>query len=157
MRAAFDARIARGLPGVVGTSGSRHVFLQVDEANRHVWSPTLDITLRDHDHGTRVLGRFGPSASLWTATMFVYALSVFLIPASLSGAVAQRITGEPPTLLWAVVGAAALGVGTFLSTRVGALLGHPQMVWLARAVEGLGEVRADEAGVLDPQDPPGAA
>lgn len=153
VRDALDARIAAGLPGCIGRSGRRHVFVEIDEAHRHAWSPTLDIVLREEDGATRLLGRFGPSPSLWTATMFVYGLAGFVATASACGALAQRITGEAPTLMWAVVAAFALGLGTFLSTRVGALLGHPQMLWLARVLDGLGEVRADEAHVLSELHP----
>lgn len=149
VRAALDARLDEGLPGCTGHSGRRHVFVEVDEAHRHLWSPTLDIVLRDEEGGTRLLGRFGPSPSLWTGYVFIYGFVAFASLAASCGALAQRITGEPPTLLWASVAALALGAGTFLSARVGALLGHHQMTWLARVLDGLGEVRADEAHVLD--------
>jgi len=150
VRTALDERIHSGIPGCIGRSGRRHVFVEVDEDHRHLWSPTLDIVLREEDDSTRLLGRFGPSPSLWTGYVFVYGFVAFASLAAACGALAQRITGEPPTLLWAVVAAIALGAGTFLSARVGALLGHHQMTWLARVLDGLGEIRADEAHVLDP-------
>lgn len=149
VRAAFDARLAAGLPHVRGTSGRRHLFVEIDGPTRHLFSPTLDVVLRDLEHGgTRILGRFGPSPALWTATMFVHGGAAFVVFAGLSGALAQRVSGEPPTLLVAVAVAAAVSLATFAASRLGAARGHDQMVWLARVVDGLGTPVRDEAQVL---------
>lgn len=152
-RAHLDRGIANQSRACVGRSGQRHAFLEIQPDLRHFWSPTLDIVLRDHPEGTRLLGRFGPSPSIWTATMFVYGISATLSLGATSVALAQRIAQEPATALVLIPITAALALGTFLSTRVGALLGHHQMRWLARALRGLGRVEEDDAQVL-PTDSP---
>ena len=155
-RAALQQGLEAQSRACVGRSGQRHAFLEIQPELRHFWSPTLDIVLRDHPEGTRLLGRFGPSPSIWTATMFVYGLSATLSLGAASVTLAQRIAQEPPTALVVIPITVALALGTFLSTRVGALLGHHQMRWLARALRDLGRVEEDDAQVL-PAMAPGPA
>lgn len=112
------------------------------------WSPSLDLNVRDHPEGTLIIGRFGPSAALMTAYLFATIGLSFLLALSLTWSYVQTLMNEPPKCL-AGSAAAALGlVAVAGSGRLGAWLGRDQMHLLADLLEGVGELRDDEARLL---------
>lgn len=51
------------------------VCLRVPEADRHYWSPRLNISLEpDGDGKTKVQGIYGPNASMWSSFLYGYML-----------------------------------------------------------------------------------
>jgi hypothetical protein len=112
------------------------------------WSPSLDLNVRDHPEGTLIVGRFGPSAALMTGYLFSTIGLSFLLALSLTWSYVQTMMDEPPKCL---VGSAAAALGLVAvwgSGRVGAALGRDQMHLLADLLEGVGELRDDEAKLL---------
>ncbi|MCB9665350.1 MAG: hypothetical protein H6732_14660 [Alphaproteobacteria bacterium] len=148
VRRAFEDRVQHPACTCRGRFARNHLHVEVGPERRHFWSPTLDVTLRRTDEGTLLLGRFGPHPDVWTMYVFLYATWAFFAVVALCWAMAQAVLEEPPTALLVVLGAGVLAGLTWLSGRVGAALGHDQMEDLFRMVDGLGEARRDEAGVV---------
>lgn len=147
LRARLDA------PGslVEGRMGKHHLHVQLVDEVRHRWSPTLDVSLRPTDDGTRLLGRFGPHPELWTLYLFLYAACAFVAVVAGCGVLAQLALDTPLTAAWGLVGAGVAAGAAWVSGRIGARWGHDQMVELYRIVDGLGSARVDEAHVTPPR------
>lgn len=144
LRARLDAAKGR----LYGRVRKRCMLAWVDRDRRHIWSPSLDVNLRDHPRGTLLLGRFGPHPALMTAHMFGAISLSFFATIALVWSFVQSSLGETPLCL-AGVGAAALGgCGIALSSWLGRRWGHDELLELATLLDGLGEVRDDEEALL---------
>lgn len=157
VREAFRDRVAHPRCTCEGTLARNHLHVAVGAAQRHFWSPTLDVTLRDHPDGTLLLGRFGPHPNVWTMYVFGYGVCAFAAIVAACWALAQWAIGSPPLALAWLAGSGVAALAVWGSARVGASIGHDQMEQLVRMVDGLGEPIADEAGVFHPDDGPTAS
>ena len=148
VREVLRARLTAAAGRLYGRVRSRCMLAWVDHDRRHVWSPSLDVNLRDHPRGTLLIGRFGPHPKLMTAHMFGTIALAFLTTMALVWAYVQHTLGEPPlcllSLAAALVGAGALATSSALGRR----WGHDEMLELAGLLDGLGEVRDDEEALL---------
>lgn len=112
-----------------GFAGRREVTLRVGDARHRMWSPWLQLEVREAEggSGTELLGVMGPRPELWTAFVFVYAA---LCAITLGGAVyggVQANLGWAPTGFFAT-GAGLLGLGASCGTDLaGRRLGRGQM------------------------------
>ncbi|MCA9572416.1 MAG: hypothetical protein KC656_31470, partial [Myxococcales bacterium] len=124
VRCAFEARIRHPACSCEGKFARNHLHVEVASARRHLWSPTLDVTLRETDEGTVLRGRFGPHPNLWTLYVFLYAAAGFVAVVGVSVAMAQLAIGDPLTGLWGLAGASALSLAVWGTAQVGARWGH---------------------------------
>lgn len=115
---------------------------------RRFWSPCLDLNLRSHPKGTLVVGRFGPQPVLFTAFLFgsIGLGFVACIAATLS--FVQWSLGQEPWALPVLLLPISGGLAMFAVDRMGRRRAWSQMGELAGLVDGLGEVRDDEEGLL---------
>lgn len=147
VREAFLDRVAHPTCTCEGRFAKNHLHVEVGADRRHVWSPVLDVDVREEDGQTVLVGRFAPRPDLWTLYVFVYAFAGFVATVALCWWLAQLALDEPPTALWGLAAAAALAAVTWLTTRLGWRLGHDQMSDLYRMVDGLGDKVVDDAHV----------
>lgn len=122
--------------GVVrGQMGGTHLALNIDEGERHFWSPWLDAHVYEHADGAMIRGRFMPHPSIWT--FYILAYSVLVTGGLIAGiyGIMQVITGSGSWGLWIPPLAVLLAGGLFGSAFVGQRLGADQMVVLRDFLE----------------------
>lgn len=125
--------LAQPAAGVVrGQMGGSHVTLNIDETERHFWSPWLDAHVYDHEGGAVIRGRMMPHPSLWTLYILAYAvLGMGGLLASVYG-IMQVITNSGSWGLWLGPIAVVLILGLYVSAFLGQRLGAEQMAVLRR-------------------------
>ncbi len=109
---------------VVGSFSGNHIFLKLPPEQRHVWTPQLDLSLEPQPDGqTLVRGLIGPSPSVWTKFIFLYAVAGMLTLFGLITGVPQWMLGKPMVGIW-VAGIGAIMAGfVFLSAKSGERMG----------------------------------
>lgn len=107
-----------------GHVGRAELSLEVNGPERHAWSPRISLEVRPTEHGCHVRGHFGPHPNLWTLFVFIYSVQVVVVVSGAMYGLVQGMMSEPPTALWAALGATAslgLSCGVDLTgRRVGA-------------------------------------
>ena len=129
------ARLAAGLDalecGCVGGSSSEHVSLHVCEAERRLFSPTLDLEVRDSTAGGAELsGHFGPHPHVWTLYMALYAVLFILSVCGGVYGLSQWMLGLAPTAWLAIPLAVVLSALLYASAFVGQRMAAHQMAVL---------------------------
>lgn len=126
IEAALDA------PGAAcaGRTSARHAVLLVPEADRHFWSPTLDLELVDEGHGVRLWGRFGPHPDVWVLFLGLYAVSAFSVIAGLVLGGSQALLEQEPWGLLIALGSLSFGLLVYAASFFGQRVGHAQMIIL---------------------------
>lgn len=124
---------------VVGRRAGHHMMLTVSEAQRHFWSPWLNLEVEQEPGKpgglTTVHGRFSPAPSVWTGFMLAYiTLGTIGFFAAMFGA-SQWMMGSTPHLFWGVLACAILAAATWWFSLVGQKLAHEQMHLLRETVE----------------------
>lgn len=107
-----------------------HVFIRFREAERHFWSPQLQLEILEEEgtEGCRVYGLFGPNPTLWTFFMFLHfgVATLFIILGMLAYSTASL--GKPYGLLvGAMVAMVILWFVLYAFGRAGRAKGRPQM------------------------------
>lgn len=108
-------RLERGLESAEGCSGSvrkNHAMLFLPEAERHFWSPWLDLRITEHARGSHLTGTFGPHPEVWTGFVFLWAALVAAWGFGLIFGSGQWMIGEEPFGLYATAGASFGLVGS---------------------------------------------
>lgn len=125
-------------PGCTGASVGSHAELFVPEADRHLWSPWLSVTVeRSARCGSLLRGRFGPHPAVWTLYMFLaFGLGFALLVATAWG-YAQWSMEVTPWALVCVPLIAVLGLLLYGVSLVGQRLGAEQMRELRTILETL--------------------
>lgn len=130
------ARVAAALDGAAcpcqGTAAARHVALWICEAERHFWSPRLELLVSEHAEGARLSGRLGPHPDMWSLFLAGYAVSVFLGIGSTMYGLSQLMLDGSPTALLGVPAAAALIAALYAAATLGQRLGAAQVETLQR-------------------------
>ncbi len=118
--------------------------LHVPDADRHFWSPRLQLTFDERADGTLVHCTFRPEPGVWTGFVFAHSVLGTLALIGLSLGLAQWTLGQPPLALLATPLAAALSLALYVGALLGHRLGHEQMCMLRRELDrALGSVDPD--------------
>ncbi|MCP3982152.1 MAG: hypothetical protein GY716_22830 [bacterium] len=114
----------------------RLVELRVPEAERHLWSPVLAVTISDGTEGESVVdGLLGPSPSVWTFFAMLYTgLSTFILFALIFGTVQWSLNSRPWGL-WVAVGLCVSLAAAYGSSLFGQRLAAPQTATLRRILD----------------------
>lgn len=147
VRREIQVRLAAS-PGLESRVRPNQVLAWIGDAERHVWSPSLDLNLRPHPEGTVVVGLVAPHPKLMTAYVFAAIGLGFLLALSLTWGFVQVTLDEPP---WCLIGSAlaALALGGVAASRaLGLAWARDQIAPLVDLVEGLGTTREDVSEVL---------
>jgi hypothetical protein len=91
----------------------RQVELRLPEREQRLFTPVLNVVVREDDHGLPVLkARFAPHPHLWTLVLSIYFALAFVGIAGAMYAASQLILGGP---LWSLLMVpAAIGLGGFV-------------------------------------------
>lgn len=117
----------------VGHVLAPHARLAVHEADRHFWSPHLEVEVTAHPDGAHLRGLFGPHPSVWTFFAALYAVLIFAGAGCLIFGGSQWMLGQPPWALWGVPAALFLLGGVYGITLSGQNLAQEQM-WQLRSI-----------------------
>lgn len=113
-----------------------YLSLFVPEAERHLGSPRLNLSLEAEGEGhTRIEGVYGPNANLWSA--FLYAWLLIGTAGLFSGILGacQASLDMTPWGLWIFAVMAAAGITLYFLARLGRQLGEPQTLQLHHLYE----------------------
>ena len=128
----------RVCPGCTGASIGNHAELFVPDADRHVWSPWLSVTVENGARGGSLLrSRFGPHPAVWTLYMFLAFGLGFALLVAASWGYAQWAMEATPWALFGVPVILVLGVLLYAVSLVGQRLGAKQMEELRSTLEDL--------------------
>lgn len=130
LRARIEAALDRADSPCRGRTSTRNAALLIHEAQRHFWSPSIDLELDDEGQTTRMWGRFGPQPDVWGLFLGLYAVSVFSTIAGLVLGFSQWFIGDPPWGLLVCLGSVVFGLLVYATSFVGQRLGHGQMIIL---------------------------
>ena len=112
------------------------VCLRVPPADRHFWSPRLNVSFEPAEGGgTRVEGIYGPNANVWS--LFLYGYLILGSIALFSGCIgfAQRALCRCCWGLWIFWTAVGLGFGLWIVAQFGQKLGAHQTYRLHHVYE----------------------
>ena len=113
-----------------GTILGKHVHVKVCKNEVHLWSPELHVDVEEHEDGALIRGLFGPSPSVWTFFVAMYAMVTFLGTVGVLYGFTQYVLDEPTTAFWSAPIALALAGVIYLAGLMGQKLGHDQMDYL---------------------------
>ena len=98
-----------------------HLVVSHDEARRHLWSPWLNLDVRDEEESEHavVYARFSPNPHLWTAIVLANVGLAFITLMGASLALAQWMMQATQWGWWIALAALALSAATWFGSRVG--------------------------------------
>ena len=108
-------------------AAGRHTEFRVDQAERRIWSPRLEVRIDDAPGGASLHGRFAPRPDVWTGFMFVYFLAWFAVVFGATLGYVQQVSDETPWGYWAVPSGLLIIVGIHAASYVGQRLAEDQM------------------------------
>lgn len=131
----------------VGKVVGRHIILTVRDAERHFWSPWLEIEVTGADDGVvrenpgagagaELRGRFTPHPSIWTGFALGYLSLIVLALFAFMWGLSQWLIDQRPTALWAAPACCVVMGLMWWSAQVGQKLARGQMEALRDAVDG---------------------
>lgn len=85
-----------------GSIQGNHVQISVPKADRHLWSPWLNLEVQGTDEGCRLEGRFAPHPGAWTLYLAGFAIFIFSGLGLLMFGMSQWVADQTPTALWGV-------------------------------------------------------
>ena len=144
MRAALDGASCP----CQGAAAARHIELWICDAERHFWSPRLELSVTEHAGGARLAGRLGPHPDVWSLFLAGYAVSVFLGIAGAVVGLSQLTLDETPTALLGLPVSAGLIALLYAGATLGQRLGAGQIGTLHRFLTEA--LRVDLADELHP-------
>ena len=112
------------------------VCLRVPAAERHFWSPRLNVSVEAVDgDGTRIEGIYGPNANVWS--LFLYGYLLVGSAALFGGCIgfAKHSLGKPCWGLWIFWASLGVGIGLWLLAQFGQKLGAHQTYRLHQLYE----------------------
>ena len=104
------------------------VEFSVRQADRHFWSPFLNLIVEPTADGATLHGKYGPNVNVWTMFLATYAVAGIAGAVGLVVAWSQSMIGQEVTGLWITVGCAVIAAIVYVLGRVGRHLARPQMV-----------------------------
>jgi hypothetical protein len=116
-----------------------HAVLQVPEGSRHLWSPHLNLELREEEGVATLHGRFSPHPNVWTAFMAIYGVLLLVALAGLVVGLSQLTLSASPWGLLVTPAAVVMAGFVYGAVFIGQGLGAEQMYELrsfAEAIEG---------------------
>lgn len=106
-----------------------HVFLKIQKAEQHFWSPQLHLEVLETDPShCKIKGFFGPNPTVWTLFMFLHFVAAglfigFGIWAYSSWSLGTNVTTSVVLMMMMVV----LWIALYISGRIGKKKGQHQM------------------------------
>mgnify|MGYP006269688265 CR=1 FL=1 len=112
---------------VTGSVSGHHVFLKIPKHQRHVWTPQMDLELLpEGEDQTLVKALIGPSPSVWTRFVFIYAFAGFMVLFGIITGVPQWMLDKTPIGLFVAAGGGGLALVGYLFAASGKQLARMQ-------------------------------
>jgi hypothetical protein len=106
--------------------------LHVPKAQRHFWSPLLQVILDARPEGTHLHCTFRPAPGVWTGFVFAHCVFGVLALCGLCLGLSQWTIGQAPTAMVATPIAVFMSLGLYFGALRGHALGADQMRALRR-------------------------
>jgi hypothetical protein len=114
---------------LVGTIADHHVILDIPVAERHYWSPQLNLRVEEDEDAPGMItikGLIGPRPAVWTLFMFIY-FSIGVIGFFMgSYGISLWMLGTFSPWVLAMPIAAVFMLSAYASSKYGESLGHDQ-------------------------------
>ena len=101
---------------------------------QHFWSPQLSLQLSEHERGTVIYGRVGPTPQVWTMLIALYAIVAISSIFAMFFAFSQWLLDQPLWALWALPLGLGLTAMVYGTAYVGQRMGADQTHALAKVV-----------------------
>lgn len=106
---------------------SDHLYIRIGPADRHSWSPQLDLTFEQDGDQVVVRGLYGPNPTLWAFFFFGYvALGILTLFIGMWGFSLYSLD-QDASILWFIPGFGAAALALYLISQTGQKLGAQQM------------------------------
>lgn len=119
----------------IGELAGNQLHLNISPKHQRIWSPHLNLEIKQEDDQAIIYGHFGPRPDIWTLTMALYAIFGFIALMGLMFAASQWMLGMSVWALWVVAGALLMGAIVYILALIGQGLGQDQMTRLLSYVE----------------------
>jgi hypothetical protein len=113
----------------------RHAMLQMPKRARHLWSPHLNLEVREYDEKHTLHGRFSPHPDVWTGFMAIYGVLLMIALGGLVLGLAQVTLGSGPWGLTLTPAALAMGAFVYGAAFIGQGMSAGQMYELRSFVD----------------------
>ena len=112
---------------IEGRIAGSHLMLVIPPANRHFWSPWLNIDVSTHTEGSSIHGRFSPNPSVWTGFMFGYISLISMSFFAAMFSIAMWMMDKPPKALLLIPIFACLAALMYWASIMGQRIAQSQM------------------------------
>jgi hypothetical protein len=122
------SRLLHNTHDLHGQAMHDHITIRVNKAQRHYWSPQLNVIMyrEPEDTVTRLVGVYGPMPNVWTLFTIVYlAIGVLTTFISIIG-FSQKAMGHDSTILYIVPILLIIAVAMYIGSQMGQKLGAAQ-------------------------------
>jgi hypothetical protein len=115
----------------------RQIEISVPPAQRHFWSPFLNMLLETTGDHTTLQGKFGPNVNVWTMFLAAYVLLLLVGSTGLLIASSQFQLDQSPTGLYLSAACLAASALVWLAAQLGKRWAYDQMVHIHEVVHQL--------------------
>lgn len=121
-------RLLHNTHNLHGQAMHDHITIRVNKAQRHYWSPQLNVMMyrEPEDTETRLVGVYGPMPNVWTLFAITYlATGVLTIFITIIG-FSQRALGHESKILFVLPFLLLLALGMYIASQLGQKQGASQ-------------------------------
>ena len=131
----LQEELARPNAPCVGQLFRHHAVLHMRPEAQHIWSPYLNLELRDDEATPTLYCRFSPHPNVWTGLMACYGLLIMLGLGGLVVGLSQLSLGGPPWALALVPASALVAAFVYGAAFIGQGMSAEQMYELRSLVD----------------------
>ncbi len=132
----FKVSLDQNPSSIIGKIVKPNVFLQIDNSEKHYWSPEMTITIDKENEKTSVREVIGPNPSVFTFTMFLIFFAGTLFLFTLMFLFSQITLNMDTSFTWIIIGVCFLLFSVIsLFMFIGRIKAKPQMELLRKFVE----------------------
>ncbi len=111
----------------IADSLSGHINIKIPAAERHFWSPQLNLTTEQTEDGTVIRGLYGPNPTVWGIFFFGYvSLGLLFMGLGMWGLTRYNL-GLNSEILWSLPVLAGCALVLYLIAQFGQKIGADQM------------------------------
>lgn len=123
----FQSIISNNPKLTVTNTVTGHLTIKIPEAERHFWSPELNLTFEQTEEGTIVRGLYGPNPAVWAIFFFGYVFIGLLFTGLGMWGFVQHNLGLSSDVLWSLPFLAAAALALYMVAQFGQKIGAEQM------------------------------
>lgn len=113
-----------------------HILVKYRPELHKLWTPQINITLREEEEGTKIRGSIGPSGEIWLAFVFFYSLFALVFVGAFLFALTQISLGHSSTLFLSISGLGLISLITmYLISYFGQYKSKKQIEYLYSWIE----------------------